>query len=128
MKVRILSPLGPVLDEEAEKISFESLSGCRAFFPHHIDTVSALPPNIVTVTTTAHKDIYIACTQGVLVKQGDAVMISAHKAVIGNDLNKLAELIKTEFAQDEDNRRQVNTAIARLEAQLSRGFMNLKGG
>ena len=127
MKVRILSPIGPVLDEEAEKISFESLSGSRTFLPNHIDTVSALPPNIVSVRTTAHKDIYLACTQGVLVKQGSQVLISVHKAVIGNDLNNLATLIKTEFAQDEDNRRQVNTAIARLEAQLSRGFVNLKG-
>ena len=126
MKVRILSPIGPILDENIEKISFESLSGSRTFLPHHIDTVSALPPNIVTVRTTAHKDIYLACTQGILVKQGEHILISVHKAVIGNDLNHLAELIKTEFAQDEDDRRQVNTAIARLEAQLSRGFMNLK--
>ena len=127
MKVRILTPIGVVLDEEAEKISFESLTGSRTFFPHHIDTVSALPQNIVTVRTTKKKDIYIACTQGVLVKQGEQVLLSAHKAVIGEKLDELAKLIQTEFAQDEDNRRQVNSAIARLEAQLSRGFMNLKG-
>ena len=127
MKVRILSPLGLVLEQEIEKISFESLSGSRTFLPNHIDAVSALPPNIVTIRTLEQKDIYVACTQGVLVKQGPLVLISAHKAVIGNDLDHLAALIKTEFAQDEDDRRQVNTAIARLEAQLSRGFMNLKG-
>ena len=127
MKVRILTPIGVVLDEEAEKISFESLSGSHTFFPHHIDTVSALPQNIVTVRTTKQKNIYVACTQGVLVKQGEQVLLSAHKAVIGEDLNNLAKLIQTEFAQDEENRRQVNSAIARLETQLSRGFMNLKG-
>ncbi|MBP5160455.1 MAG: hypothetical protein ILP11_00145 [Alphaproteobacteria bacterium] len=127
MKVRIMSPIGTVLEQEVEKLSFESLSGARTFLPNHIDTVSALPPNIMTVRTMAHKDIYVACTQGVLVKQGPLVLISAHKAVIGDDLEHLASLIKTEFAQDEDNRRQVNMAIARLEAQLSRGFMNLKG-
>ena len=93
MKVRILSPIGPVLDEEAEKISFESLSGSRTFLPNHIDTVSALPPNIVSVRTTAHKDIYLACTQGVLVKQGTQVLISVHKAVIGNDLNNFCKFV-----------------------------------
>lgn len=127
MKVRILSPLGRVLEEDVEKISFESLSGSRTLLPNHIDVVSAMPPNIMSLLTTDHKEIYLACTQGVLVKQGPLVLISAHKAVIGDDLDNLANLIKTEFAQDEDNRRQVNTAIARLEAQLSRGFMNLKG-
>jgi len=127
MKVRILSPLGRVLEEDVEKISFESLSGSRTLLPNHIDVVSAMPPNIMSLLTTEHKEIYLACTQGVLVKQGPLVLISAHKAVIGDDLDNLANLIKTEFAQDEDNRRQVNTAIARLEAQLSRGFMNLKG-
>ena len=46
MKVRILSPLGPVLDEEAEKISFESLSGSRTFLPNHIDMVSRRGRNV----------------------------------------------------------------------------------
>ncbi|MBO5996988.1 MAG: F0F1 ATP synthase subunit epsilon [Alphaproteobacteria bacterium] len=126
MKLKVTSPIGIVLKEEIQKIDFEALDGHFTLLPRHQDFVTAMPPNIVAYQTTDNQMHYMACNRGILVKKGDGVYVSVHRAVLSETLNDLASVIAIEFKNDDEQRKEVNTAMARLEVGLSRGFMQLK--
>lgn len=127
MQLKVYSPIKVILDEPISKVDFEALDGYFTLLPRHVDFVSAMPPNIVRFQTVDGKLHYMACNRGILVKKGDIVSMSVHKAVLSDNLAHLSDTIKIEFKQDDEERKEVNTVMARLEAGLSRGFMKLKG-
>ncbi len=127
MILKVYSPIGIVMEKEIQKIDFEALNGYYTLLPKHVDFVTAMPPNIVKYQTTDNALHYMACNHGILVKQGDIVSMSVQKAILNDNLKTLTEAIQTEFKQDEEERKEVNTAMARLEAGLTRGIMQLNG-
>ena len=126
MQLKVTSPIGIILEKEVQKIDFEALDGHFTILPRHIDFVSAMPPNIVSYQTPDRQTHYMACNRGIFVKKGDAVFMSVHKAVLSETLEDLSQIIEGEFKQEDEERKEVNTAMARLEVGLSRGFMQLK--
>ena len=126
MKLKVTSPIGIVLTEEIQKIDFEALDGHYTLLPRHQDFVTAMPPNIVAYQTMDGQMHYMACNRGILVKKAGDVYLSVHRAVLSETLNDLAQIIAVEFKNDDEERKEVNTAMARLEVGLSRGFMQLK--
>ena len=126
MKLKVTSPIGIVLKAEIQKIDFEALDGHFTLLPKHQDFVTAMPPNIVAYQTMDGQMHYMACNRGVLVKKAAAVYMSVHKAVLSENLKDLSQTIEVEFKNDDEQRKEVNTAMVRLEVGLSRGFMQLK--
>ena len=126
MKLKVTSPIGIVLRAEIQKIDFEALDGHFTILPRHVDFVSALSPNIVCYQTTDEQMHYMACNRGIFVKKGNNVYLSVHKAVLSESLDDLSQTIQVEFKNDDEQRKEVNTAMAKLEIGLSRGFMKLK--
>lgn len=127
MKLKVTTPIGIILSEEIQKIDFEALDGHYTLLPRHQDFVTAMPPNIVAYQTTDGLTHYMACNRGILVKKADGVYLSVHRAVLSETLDDLSQIIAVEFKHDDEERKEVNTAMARLEIGLSRGFMQLKG-
>lgn len=126
MKLNVNTPIGIVLNTDIQKIDFEALDGHFTLLPKHVDFVSAMPPNIVMYQTADGVKRYIACNRGLIIKKGDSVYLSVHKAVLSENLADLSHTIEVEFKHDDEQRKEVNTAMARLEMGLSRGFMKLK--
>ncbi len=127
MKLRVFTPVETFLETEISKIDFEALDGFFTLLPKHVDFASAMPPNILHFTTSNGQTKYMACNRGIVVKKGDEVSLSVHKAVLSDSLQTLSRTIEVEFKQDDEERKEVNTVMARLEAGLSRSFMKLKG-
>jgi len=71
---------------------------------------------------------YAACDHGVLVKKGDLVRVSTSFAVLGNDLESLKETIATSFKEMEQERKELNISIGKLELGLTKGLINLNQG
>ena len=127
MQFVLVTPQGIVLQENIRKITIETLDGYHTLLPRHVDFVSALTAGIITFLPQNDSEKYAACHQGIVVKKGDKITLSVQNAVLGETLSELQELIKTEFKQNEEQRKQLNTAMARLELGLMRGFQQLKG-
>ncbi len=125
MILKVYSPIGVVLDVEIQKMDFEALNGYYTLMPKHVDFVTAMPPNIVKYQTTDNKNHYMACNHGILVKQGSLVSMSVQKAILNDSLDTLTDAIQNEFKKDEEERKELNTAMARLEVGLTRGFIKL---
>lgn len=128
MKLYLGTPLGSILNCEINKITVECLDGYHTLLPRHVDFVSALKPGIVIYTNNKNEEKYVACHQGIVVKRGTAVTITTHHAVLGNTLDELKTVILQEFKRDDEKRKELNSAMARLELGLLRGFKQLKDG
>ena len=61
----------------------------------------------------------MACDRGMLVKANTTVLLSVRRAVISENLAELSRTITEEFKKDEENRKAVNVAMARLETGLT---------
>ncbi len=127
MKLVIATPIGVLSDIAIRKITFETPSGYYTLLPRHVDFVSVLSAGIVTYEPEHEATKYAACHRGVVVKKGDVVTLTVQGAVLGPTLPELQNLIKTEFKQNEEQRKELNTAMARLELGLMRGFRQLQG-
>ena len=119
MNLKILLPFKVFADiKNVSSIVMETSEGSYGLLPQRLDCVAALVPGIFTYETdgTAH---YVAVDNGVMVKAGAQVLVSVRNAFGGADLGKLGDLVKKDFKSEDENQKQVNTVIAKLE----RGFI-----
>ena len=128
MNLKLSAPTQVLLDIPIEKITVEAIDGYFTLLPRHIDFVTALKSGIIVYEAEGKKH-YVACHRGVLVKKGAMVSVSTPLAVMSDHLDELKETIKTTFKEMEQERKELNLSIARLEFGLTKGLINLsKGG
>ena len=122
MRLKILTPSEVFLDEEVSKVVGEGTSGSFCLLPRHIDYVTALVPVILSYQTTEREEHFLALHRGILVKQGDQVLVSTRLAVRG-ELGKLQEEVKRMIHDVDEKEKITRSACARLEANLVRRFV-----
>ena len=123
MELKVCLPREILIDQPIAKIMAESAHGAFCLLPHHIDCLAILVPGILTVTSEAGSEFFVAVDDGILVKQGDQVRISTRHAVQGHDLSHLKQQVEQRFQRLDDQERQTRTALAKLEAGLARYFI-----
>ncbi len=122
MKLTIHQPCALFLEEEVTKVMAESPAGCFAILPRHIDTATALVPGILAYVTPGGGESFVALDGGVMVKQGDRVTVATRTAVRG-DLGALHKAIDSMIHEVDERERRARAAVARLEADILRRFM-----
>jgi len=125
MTLKILLPERVVLHETVDKVVAEGGNGSFGLLPRHIDFVAPLVPGILSYTQDA-EEAFVAVDEGVLVKCGDEVLVSVRDAVIGPSLESLEETVRTRFEERRDQERVMHSALAKLEAEVVRRFMELR--
>ena len=123
MRLKTLTPSRIVVDERVSRVRFDALDGSFTFLPKHADFTTVIVPGLVSFEIAdgkkAGKEIYMACDKGILVKANTTVLLSVRRAVISENLAELSRTISEEFKKDEENRKAVNVAMARLETGLT---------
>lgn len=128
MRLRVLLPAEVIVDEQVDKIIAEAANGSFCLLPRHIDFVSALVPGILSFVSIEGREEFLAVDEGVLVKYGQTVLVSVREAVRGADLGHLLETVKKEFHDVSEKQRMARTAVARIEANFVKRFMELGEG
>jgi F-type H+-transporting ATPase subunit epsilon len=62
----------------------------------------------------------------VLIKRDDEVLVSAVNGVTGADLGQLHQTVREEFKSLDERDRRARSALARMEADFVRRFMELR--
>ncbi len=127
INLNILLPSGVLLSEEVEQVTAEAENGFFTILPRHVDFVAALVPGIFFYVTTDNEEHYLALDDGVLVKQGDQVYVSAVNAVAGKDLEGLREIVENKMKQLDESEKKARAVMSRLEIDTLRRFSNLGG-
>lgn len=126
MQFKVFTPTGILIDLPVKKIDFEGLDGFWTLLPKHADIVNTLSAGIVSYMTEDGKMHYIACNKGITVKKDKEVCISTPLGIMDDDLEKLTQTIAIDFKQMEEERKEVNTTLAKLEIGLIKGMQSLK--
>lgn len=123
MNLRVLLPTEVLLSEDITKVVAEAENGSYCLLPKHVDFVTALVPGILSYTTTDGVERFAAHAEGILVKSGQQVRISTREGVCGEDLGELRQLVTDRFLVLDDRERVARSAMAKLEADFFRRFL-----
>jgi F-type H+-transporting ATPase subunit epsilon len=122
MRLTVLLPIEVLVDEVATRIVAEAQNGSFCLLPRHVDFVTALVPGVLSWTTDTGEQ-FAAVSEGILVKSGPDVSISARDGVRGEQLGTLRQLVEERFLVLDDRERSARRAVARLEADFFRRFL-----
>lgn len=127
MHLKILLPFQIYAEKVGvSRIVAQTREGSFGLLPHRLDCVAALTPGILIYETEADGEVFVAVDEGVLVKTGQDVLVSVRRAIAGNDLGKLRELVQQEFLNFDEQEESVRSAMAKLEAGFLKQFAAFK--
>jgi F-type H+-transporting ATPase subunit epsilon len=127
LKLKVLLPAEVLLNEEVEKVTAEAENGFFTLLPRHVDFVAALVPGIFSYQTTAGAEHFLALDEGILVKQGDQVYVSAARAMPGDNLDQLQDTVENELKVLDEKEKKARTVMSRMEADTLRRFTRMGG-
>ena len=70
MNLKVLTPIAVLIDRPVTKVIAEAENGHFCLLPNHVDLVASLVPGILSFTTDANDEIFVAVDEGILVKCG----------------------------------------------------------
>jgi F-type H+-transporting ATPase subunit epsilon len=121
MNLKILLPFQLFAEKtDVSRIVAETCEGSFGLLPHRLDCVAALDPGILTYTTAAEGEVYVAVDEGVLVKTGPDVLVSVRHAIGGTDLGQLRAAVEKEFLTLDEQEQSVRAVMAKMESSLVR--------
>jgi len=124
MQLQILLPSRILVDREVVKLVAEAPNGAFGLLPNHIDFVAALVPGVLTCVDAEGHEFFVGIGEGMLVKRGSRVMVSAVDAIEDEDLESLREKLDQRHRRMDDHERAARSALARLEAGVVKRFMS----
>ena len=125
MKLKVLLPTEVAIEEEVTKVIAEAEDGSFCLKPKHVDFVAALVPGLLSFETAGGREEFLAVDEGTLVKCGEEILVSTENVVRGPNLGKLKEAVEKQFMLVDDRQKGARSAVAKLEANLVRKFIEL---
>jgi len=127
MTLKVLLPFEVFAEERGvTSIVVETAHGSFGLLPRRLDCVAALAPGILSFQTASQGEVFLALDEGVLVKTGPDVRISARRALRGDDLSRLRDAVEQEFLTMDTQEEAMRTAMARLESGFMRRFASMR--
>ena len=124
MTLRIFVPQQILLEQEVQKVVAQGDHGSFGMLPRHVDFVAVLTPGILSYDTVGGES-FVAVDRGILVKQGSEVLVSVREAVMEGDLGELEATVRDRFTRLDEEEKQMETTLARLEADFVRRYAEL---
>ena len=126
MKLKVLLAAEVLLETEVSKVIAEAHNGFFCLLPKHVDFVTALVPGILSYEISGGREEYLAVDEGILVKCGEDVLVSARNAVQGPDLGQLQSTVWEKFEAIDEHEQTARTAMAKIEAGFVRRFLEIQ--
>ncbi len=126
MNLQILLPTRVLIDQQISKVIAEAEDGLFCLKPRHVDMVTSLAPGILCWFDGDGTEYFAGVAEGVLVKSGRDVRVSVQFGVCGDNLQVLRDAVRQYFEETDDRERQALSAVARLESDFVRRFLELE--
>lgn len=127
MTLKVLLPFEVFAQEQGvTRLVVETAQGSFGLLPQRLDCVAALVPGILSFETARQGEVFVALDEGVLVKTGSLVVVSARRALRGSDLSRLRESVEQAFLTLDAQQEDLRTAMARLETGFMRRFATMR--
>ena len=127
MNLKVLLPFKIFAEKTGVlRIVAETREGSFGLLPHRLDCVAALTPGILIYETESDGEVFVALDEGVLIKTGADVLVSARNAIAGTDLGQLREAVQQEFLKLDDRAQNVRSVMAKVESSLIRRLVEFQ--
>lgn len=126
MQLRIALPTRILVEEEVRKVTADGSHGTFTVLPRHVDFHAALVPGLLAFEDAQGRERFVAVDGGLLVKYGAEVLVPTRRGVVDDDLDRLRTTVEREFRAEDERERETRRAVARLEADFIRRFMDLE--
>ncbi|HSK24594.1 MAG TPA: F0F1 ATP synthase subunit epsilon [Egicoccus sp.] len=124
MRLRVCTPTAIPVDREVVKVVAESSAGSFCMLPRHADVVATLVPGLLSYVAD-DVETFVAVDGGTLVKVADEVRVSTPQAMTGPGLEGVAAAVREAFRVRTDREREARSALARMEADVLHGALEL---
>ena len=129
MTLKILLPFKVFMEtKNVKRIVMETSAGSYGFLPQRLDCTAALRPGILLYETLNDGEKYIAIDEGVMIKSGAEVWVSARNAIGDAPLGKLRSLVEKEMMHLDESEINARSVMAKLETGFIRSFQKLRKG
>lgn len=117
MRLRIITPMAVVLDESGlRSLRAEDASGSFGVLPGHAPFLTSLTISILHFASADGRPGYCAVRRGILkVDPGGDVLVTTREAVLGAELNRLADDVLAGMTADQELERTERAEAMRLE-------------
>ncbi|WP_300549191.1 F0F1 ATP synthase subunit epsilon [Roseovarius sp.] len=124
MRLRIITPLAVVIDEDIDALRAEDASGSFGVLPGHAPFLTALAISIVS-WRAADRERFCALRGGVMTVGGASTIdIATREAVPGDDLATLDKRVLARFQADADEERIEHVETMRLQIDAIRRMVS----
>jgi F-type H+-transporting ATPase subunit epsilon len=122
MRLLITTPTGVVIDrDDVVAVRGEDATGNFGILDGHADFVTALTSSIVGWHAGDGKPGYCAVRRGVLtVTGGDSVAVATREAILGDDVEKLADTVLARFRSAAESEHTARSEAVRLQVMAIR--------
>ena len=126
MNLKLAVPTNVLLEQPIVKLIAEAVDGNFCVLPRHTDYLAPLVPGIMLLTEPNGNEQYIANDHGLLIKRDRDVFISVRRAIQGSNLGTLRQAVHEQFEQLTEIDRACQSAVASLEANFVRKFLEMQ--
>ncbi|MGM0386840.1 MAG: F0F1 ATP synthase subunit epsilon [Actinomycetota bacterium] len=130
MRLAVIMPGSTVVDTPATRVLAPGSHGLFAILPRHVDYVAVLVEGLLTFEVAddaaAATERHVAVDGGVLVKQGDDVVVSTPDAVVGERLEDLENTVAEYFHARAEREHDARAALFRLESDIVQRMLELE--
>lgn len=123
MRLRIVTPLSIVVDEEIGSLRAEDSSGSFGILPSHAPFLTALAISIVS-WRIGPVERFCAVRGGVLTVIGGTIAIATREAIAGDDLATLDADVLSQFQADADAERVEHVEAVQLQMNAIRRMVS----
>ncbi len=124
MRLRIVTPLSIVVDDNIDSLRAEDVSGSFGILPGHAPFLTALAISIVSWRLSSNEQ-FCALRGGVMsVTGGTAIDIATREAVTGSDLATLDAEVLARFQSDAEKERVDHTEAVLLQLNVIRRMVS----
>lgn len=127
MHLKLILPTEVMVNQTVSKITAEGSNGFFCLLPQHIDWISNLVPGVLSFESETGEEVFLAIDEGILIKQGEQVLVSVRNAVRGDNLETLQQAVQQQFRHLDEREQRARSMLARLETSFVREFMELGG-
>jgi len=120
ISLKILLPNKVFADlKDVAQLKIDTTQGSLGILPRRLDCVAVVIPGILTYESSDSNVEYIAVNEGIMVKNGNQVLVSVRNAIAGTSLGNLKESVEKEFKTMDESESSGRSSMAKLES----GFM-----
>lgn len=126
MTLKVLLPTEVLLEQSVAKVVAEAENGSFCLLPRHVDFLAGLVPGLLSFVDEEGREEFVGIDEGILVKRGEEVLVSTRQAIRGPDLGTLRSTVREQFGALDERERVARSAMARLESDFIRRFLELE--